>query len=82
MRGFVIGSVVLIGLYVLGTDNASTFAGLGLSTVASWVRRAADPSVAAIPQTGFRLITPHAGGGGGSPKVTTAPPASNPGIWT
>lgn len=50
MRGFIVGSLALIVLYVAGQPNAAKAAASGGKWGLSGLRRALSPDVAGIPQ--------------------------------
>jgi len=50
MRGFLVGSLVLIGVYVAVQPNAARAAEVGGGWFVSGLRRLLSPDVAGIPQ--------------------------------
>lgn len=74
MRGFVLGSLALIGLYVVVTNSENTGAVLG--TTAALFERLVSPAVGGVPDLVARrgeaaLPTPAPGGTIGVPSAAT-----------
>ena len=79
MRGFLVGSLALIVLYVAVQPGSAAKAQTGSNVLVSTLRRALSPQVAGLPDRGRTTATwhnpPSQGGGGGggkfSPTITT-----------
>lgn len=76
MRGFLVGSLALIVLYVAVQPGSAAKAQTGSNVLVSTLRRALSPQVAGLPNRAKPAPPPPAQGGSGgggkfSPTITT-----------
>jgi hypothetical protein len=66
MRGFLVGSLVLVVVYVAVQPNAASALSAGSTWWVSGLRRALSPGVAGVPQLGKQTPPTTGASGGGS----------------